>query len=154
LRAKELLEKYFDDSLKHQGYPVVNEHGSLIGIVTRSNLLRPPVAEAIAILIVADLMEREPIVAYPDESCRSAAERMAQCGVGRLPVVSREDPRKLLGIVTRSDLLKVRARVADEEQRREQFIRYPRVWRRRGAGARPSRQRPNDNGDGQTMEIA
>ena len=126
LRAKELLEHYFCNSVKHQGYPVADEQGTLIGVVTRSNLLQQGALEAIDALIVADLVEAEPIVAFPDESCRSAAEKMAQSGVGRLPVVSRQGRRRLLGIVTRSDLLKARARVLDEEQRRERFIRYPR----------------------------
>ena len=147
LRAEELLERYFGHSLMHQGYPVANEHGDLIGIVTRSNLLRQPVTEAIDVLVVADLMERELTVAYPDDSCRSAAEKMAQCGVGRLPVVSREDGSKLLGIVTRSDLLKARARVVDDEQRRERFIRYPRLLSR-GIRTRRCGRQPHLDGPG------
>ena len=51
-----------------------------------------------------------------------AAERMAQNGVGRLPIVSPDDPQRVIGIVTRSDLLKPRARLAEEEMRRERFI--------------------------------
>jgi CBS domain-containing protein len=120
--AREVLEKYFQDSLKHQGYPVVNDQGNLIGIVTRSNLLEQQEVEATDAPTAADLMERELIVAYPDESCRSVAEKMAQHGVGRLPVVSRDDPRRVLGIVTRSDLLKARMRAVNDERRRERFI--------------------------------
>jgi len=47
---------------------------------------------------------------------------MAQAGVGRLPVVAPEDPKKVIGIVTRSDLLKPRARSAAEEEKRQRFI--------------------------------
>lgn len=57
----------------------------------------------------------------PWESCRTAAERMAQAGVGRLPVVSPDNPLHVLGIITRSDLLKPRARHAEEDVRRERF---------------------------------
>ena len=59
----------------------------------------------------------------PWESCRTAAERMAENGVGRLPVVSPDDPSKVIGIVTRSDLLKPRAKTVEEEMRRERLIR-------------------------------
>jgi chloride channel protein, CIC family len=52
-----------------------------------------------------------------------AAERIAENGVGRLPVVSPEDPGKVIGIVTRSDLLKPRAKSAEEETLRERLLR-------------------------------
>ena len=47
---------------------------------------------------------------------------MAEAGVGRLPVVSPEEPKKVIGMVTRSDLLKPRARSVQEEGKRERFI--------------------------------
>ena len=52
------------------------------------------------------------------------AERMAQAGVGRLPVVAPDDPDQVIGMVTRSDLLKARARCAEEEGRRERFLGF------------------------------
>jgi H+/Cl- antiporter ClcA len=132
--VKELLEKYFFGSgpPRHQGFPVVDAGGQLLGMITRSNLLEHwvsamlrsaehPLHEAHPI-IAFDLLDREPITAYPWESCRTAAERMAQAGVGRLPVVSPDDSRKLVGLVTRSDLLKGRARYVQEEAKRERFI--------------------------------
>ncbi len=122
--VKELLEKYFDDRglRRHQGYPVVDEKGNLRGIVTRSNLLDQSVSEALGVLRVADIVEREPLTVSAEESCRSAAEKVVQSKVGRLPVVSLEDPKKLVGIVTPTDLLKPRAAVVEEEQRRERLI--------------------------------
>jgi CBS domain-containing protein len=138
LPIRELLSQYFmgHGPGKHQGYPVVDSKGDLLGMVTRSNLLEHWVSaalegkddtgrEPVDPIITYDLVEREPITAYPWEACRVAAERMAQAGVGRLPVVSPEDPNKVVGIVTRSDLLKPRARQAEEEARRERFISPP-----------------------------
>jgi H+/Cl- antiporter ClcA/predicted transcriptional regulator len=132
--VKELLHSYFQSSglKKHQAYPVVDDKGHLLGVVTRTNLLEDWVTAGLGadlpaqnLVIAYDLIHREPITAYPWESCRTAAERMAQMGVGRLPVVSADDPRKVIGIVTRSDLLKPRARHAEEEIRRERFIGVP-----------------------------
>ena len=47
---------------------------------------------------------------------------MAEHGVGRLPVVSPEEPTKVIGMITRSDLLKPCARSVEEEGKRERFI--------------------------------
>ncbi|HUI25504.1 MAG TPA: chloride channel protein [Candidatus Kryptonia bacterium] len=137
LPVKQLVEQYFDDrnGRKHQGYPVLDERGQLAGIVTRSNLLEPEVSEAIDALVVADILEREPLTASSEESCRSAAEKMAQARVGRLPVVAGDDPRQLVGIVTRSDLLKPRARSAADEHRRERFIKLKWATHRKPADA-------------------
>ena len=47
---------------------------------------------------------------------------MARYQVGRLPVVAPEDPSRVIGIVTRSDLLKPRARTVEEEEDRQRFL--------------------------------
>ena len=116
----------------HQAYPVVDADGKLLGVVTRRNLLEDWVSEGLSkpaaegpgkdVIIAYDLIHRDPITILPWESCRTAAERMAEHGVGRLPVVSPEEPTHVIGMVTRSDLLKPRARSVEEEGRRERFI--------------------------------
>jgi chloride channel protein, CIC family len=108
---------------KHQGWPVLGADGELVGMVTRAEMLanrlsRPDKQPD----LVRSLIDRRPIVAFASESCRAAAERMAENGVGRLPVLSDEPPHKLIGIVTRSDLLKARAQSAVEEEKREHFL--------------------------------
>lgn len=73
-------------------------------------------------IVVFELLHGPPIVAQEWESCRTAAEPMAASSVGRLSVVAADNPRKVIGIVTRSDLLKPRARQAEEEATRRRFI--------------------------------
>jgi CBS domain-containing protein len=68
------------------------------------------------------------LVAYPDESVGSVADRMVQAEAGRVPVVSR-DGRQLVGLLARKELLRVRERVAAEEQHREGFFWRPRLVR-------------------------
>jgi CBS domain-containing protein len=136
LPVTELLRHYFLGGGKrpHQAYPVVDEAGRIIGVVTRTNLLEDWIAAALAdgdrqgpsaldLIITYDLIHREPITAYSWESCRAAAERMAENGVGRLPVVAPDDAGKVIGIVTRSDLLKPRAKTVEEEMHRERLLR-------------------------------
>ena len=73
-------------------------------------------------IIAYDLIELSLTPAYPDESCRGTAERLAGSGARRLPVVSPQDPTRLLGIVAIVDLLKARQRVLAEEDKRERFF--------------------------------
>jgi CBS domain-containing protein len=50
------------------------------------------------------------VVIFPESSLRDAADQMARAGVGRLAVVERENPRRLLGILSRSDLIAAHVR--------------------------------------------
>jgi H+/Cl- antiporter ClcA len=122
----ELLHDYFlEANRRHQAYPVVDAGGALLGVITRTNLLTEWIADgpvSLELIIAFDLIHQAPIVAFPWESCRTAAERMAEVGVGRLAVVSPNDPKKVVGIVTRSDLLKPRAQQVEEEGKRERFF--------------------------------
>jgi H+/Cl- antiporter ClcA len=140
LPVQKLLQKYFQGgaALRHQGYPVVDSAGNLVGVVTRRCLLEDWVVAALdktagdggpaaGPIIAYDLIGREPITVKAWESCRTAAERMAQAGVGRLVVVADDNPRRVVGIVTRSDLLKPRARHVEEEGVRARFIELGRA---------------------------
>jgi H+/Cl- antiporter ClcA len=130
--VQRLVEEFFlGHGPKHQGFPVLDDDGSLVGIITKADIMDHWIKAlieggttdlALDPIIAYDLIQRKPITVFPDETCRSAVEKMAASGIGRLLVVSPDDPRKLVGIVTRSDLLKPRARLAEEEQRRERFI--------------------------------
>jgi CIC family chloride channel protein len=131
----EVLKRYFSGggNQRHQGYPVVDEKNRLLGVITRTSLLEDWVARGLnldlasdvatmSVIIAYDLIHRAPITAFAWESCRMAAERMAEAGVGRLIVVADDDSQKIIGIVTRSDLLKPRAREVEEEIKRERFL--------------------------------
>jgi H+/Cl- antiporter ClcA/CBS domain-containing protein len=86
----------------HTGYPVVDDGGTLVGVVTRAELLDPSRPGATT---VAALVRRAPAVVFDDSSLREAADHMVREDVGRLPVVRRAEPRRLVGFLTRSDLL-------------------------------------------------
>jgi CBS domain-containing protein len=58
-------------------------------------------------------------VAFPDETLQDVIARMLQRDVGRLPVVSREDPKKVTGYLGRADILAARLRQHEEEEVRE-----------------------------------
>ena len=86
----------------HQGFPIVADDGTLLGVLTRRNLLEPTIDERI---IVRELLTRPPAVVFEENTLREAADRMVRERVGRLPVVTRDAPRQVVGIISRSDLL-------------------------------------------------
>ena len=96
-------------SASHQGFPVLDEHGLLMGVVTRRDLLAAPAVAPAGIRTVRDVIRRAPAVVYGDSTLRDAADLMVTQGVGRLPVVERDAPRRVAGILTRSDLLAAHA---------------------------------------------
>jgi CBS domain-containing protein len=105
---------------RRQGTPIVNAAGQLVGIITRSDVLRAMETPDGLALSVMQAGSRDPLVAFPDESLRAAVDRMLRAGVGRLPVVAREDPKHLVGYLGRTGVLEARQRQLIEEETREQ----------------------------------
>lgn len=92
------------DGSRHQGYPVVDERGILLGVVTRRNLLS---AAESGTTEIRNLIRRPPVYVYDTSTARDAADQMVRHGIGRLPVVDRKNPKRIVGIITRSDILSV-----------------------------------------------
>jgi CIC family chloride channel protein len=99
----------------HQGFPVVDGAGALLGVVTRRDLIG---ADADA-RCLSDLLRRPAIVVYADSSLREAADMMVRAKIGRLPVVTRDAPADLIGILTRSDLIEAHAARLQQASRAE-----------------------------------
>ncbi|MBD3157920.1 MAG: CBS domain-containing protein [Candidatus Lokiarchaeota archaeon] len=80
------------------GFPVCKKGTKqLVGIVTRSDLLRKPDENQLAMLMV-----RDPITVSPDTDIHEAAEIMVEENFRRLPVVEGDE---LVGLVTVPDIL-------------------------------------------------
>ena len=103
----------------HQGFPVFDAGGHLAGVVTRRDLFDP---EQPGSRRVGDLVRRPAAVAYENSTLREAADHMVREGVGRLPVVSRDDPGRVIGMLTRSDLLSAHKRRLEEIDLAEQHL--------------------------------
>jgi H+/Cl- antiporter ClcA/CBS domain-containing protein len=86
----------------HQGFPVLDGDRRLVGVVTRRDLLDKSKSDTD---LVESLIRRPPAVVFDDSSLREAADHMVVQQVGRLPVVTRDEPRIVIGMISRSDLL-------------------------------------------------
>ena len=101
----------------HNGFPVVTADGRLVGVVTRRDLTDPTAPRSKP---VGAILKRPPVVIHPDNTLREAADHMVHEKVGRLPVIPRKGPPKVIGIITRSDLLEAhqtRLEAADVAER-------------------------------------
>ena len=107
----------------HQGFPVLDAAGILVGVLTRRDILAAPRASAHR---VVDLVQRPPKFVYDDCTVRQAADHMANHGIGRLPVVSRDTLPQLMGIITRSDILSCYRRQLEENRPQAATIRFAR----------------------------
>jgi CIC family chloride channel protein len=90
---------------KHHGFPVVDKDGHLKGMVTLADLESQLDSESRK-LTVADIVTTSLITAYPDESLRDVIQRLGAKEVGRLPVIDRKDPSRLIGVLRRYDIVK------------------------------------------------
>ena len=90
----------------HQGFPLVDDAGMLVGVLTRRDLIGSEELESVPL---SALIRRAPVVVFTDNTLRDAADQMVRAGVGRLPVVERHAPRKVVGMLSRSDLLSAHA---------------------------------------------
>jgi len=88
----------------HHGFPVVDKEGLLAGILTLSDLERAA-RQGLHDRIVEDIATRDVMVCYPEQTLRSALADPMAGEVGRLPVVDPDDPRKLVGVLRRSDIV-------------------------------------------------
>lgn len=90
----------------HQGFPVLDERASLVGVVTRRDLLDLSHGDDRRI---REIVRRSPVVVYEDNTLRDAADQMVLEHVGRVPVIRRDDDRQVIGMISRSDLLAAHA---------------------------------------------
>jgi len=116
----------------HQGFPVHDRDGNLVGVVTRRNIFNTDVADTSQLW---QIVKRPPAIAYEDNSAREAADHMVREDIGRLPVVTRDNPRKVVGWLTRSDLLSAHRQRLEDESRFDRTLQVRTVRLDRGRPA-------------------
>jgi CBS domain-containing protein len=110
---------FFSEEAQHRSYPVVDEQGRLLGLVSRTDALRwkQEGARRQAGHLADVLSDASTLVAYPETPCGAVADMMVESGTGRVPIVD-PDSRRVVGVLSRQDLLKVRS-----DQKRGEKVR-------------------------------
>jgi CIC family chloride channel protein len=107
---------------RHKSYPLIDAGGQVAGMVARADVLRwraeSPHGEETLFDRVSD---RSLDVGHPDEPVSHLADRMVLADVGRVPIVER-DTQRLVGLVSRKDLLRIRATAKSTEASRIAFF--------------------------------
>lgn len=98
----------------YTGFPVVDE-GRLVGMITFDDIRRIPPHEQEK-MTVKEVAVRAPITINPHQSAKMAMDIMYENDVGRLAVVEKDNAQKLIGIITRSDVI----RAYEREMKRSQ----------------------------------
>ena len=88
----------------HRGFPVVDD-GKLVGIITQSDI--PQDSKQSQTTLLKDIMTSRPITVCPDTSLADVLYLLNRYQLSRLPVT---EGCKLLGIITRSDIIKAEAK--------------------------------------------
>jgi CBS domain-containing protein len=104
---------------RRQEWAIVDDADRLVGIVTRGDLVRALEREDSEVATLADLASRQLVVTHTDELLEEATAKMIAHDIGRLPVVDRANPERLVGLLGRAGVMAVWLHATREEQTRE-----------------------------------
>ncbi len=122
VRFSDMIANNHPQLTRRQGTLIVNADGQLTGIITRGDVVRGLQSKSAASLSVMQAGKSDPIVTYPDELLHDAINKMLKNDIGRLPVVDRDQPRRILGYLGRGNVMAARSRNIEEEQLRERGL--------------------------------
>lgn len=105
----------------HHGLAVLDAADHLYGIITITDL-EQALAAGKGEATVGEICTRNVRVIFPHETLEDAMRHFAALDVGRLPVVSRDDPHCLVGMLRRNDIIRAYATTAFDVQARRQRL--------------------------------
>jgi H+/Cl- antiporter ClcA/CBS domain-containing protein len=97
---------------------IVDAQAKLAGIITRSDALRALQQDPAGTTNVLSAGQTQVVVTFPDETLSDAIAKMLKHRVGRLPVVAREESRRIVGYLGRADILAARMHQHEAEESR------------------------------------
>lgn len=92
------------EETKHHGFPIASEEGRLQGIISLGDV-REALGGGQDTMSVHEAGTHDLIVAFGDETLNDALRKLGLRDIGRLPVVARDDHSRLIGLVTRKNII-------------------------------------------------
>jgi CIC family chloride channel protein len=106
-------------NFRRQATLILNDDDELVGLITRGDVFRALESNVDPNTSVLSCGSSKVIVTYPDEILKDAVRKMVQHNVGRLPVVQRQNPAKVIGYLGRSAIIQAQMKQMREENYRE-----------------------------------
>ncbi len=103
-------------------FPLVDEAGALVGIVSRGDLLDAAEDTERLTQPISALSARELVSARPEEPLSDALARLVAGDYAMLPVVSEDGSRRIVGAISRSDAVRARDHLAARDAARERAV--------------------------------
>jgi len=130
LTIGDAIDFFLAPTHRHRAYPVIDTQEQLIGLVSRTDILgwigmKSPRTQPLRVA----LKDRVVVTARPGETVSAVVVRMLARDAARIPVVDPET-RRVLGIISRADLMKLRWREYAAETVREAHFFQRRKKRR------------------------
>jgi CIC family chloride channel protein len=123
---------FFSEEAKHRSYPVVDAEGNFLGLVSRSDALRWQGHSNLDQQTLGEAASDGSLpIGYPDDTVGFIADMMIASDGGRVPILDRSSG-KLVGMITRKDLLRLRGSFRSLEHDRSSFLSLPGRPRRQG----------------------
>jgi CIC family chloride channel protein len=88
-------------------FPVVDKDGQLKGILSLSDIRRVMLEKDLHRLVVAkDIATQEVLTVWPEDNLKTALRKMTEAEIRELPVVSKEDSRRIISMLSRKDIIR------------------------------------------------
>ncbi|MDP6505482.1 MAG: CBS domain-containing protein, partial [Planctomycetota bacterium] len=128
---------HFQDGLA-RSFPVLDEDDRLAGFVHERDIEAAMIEGRFDDQTASDAMTHHPVTCTPGQSLGNVLHELTAEAVAEIPVVDRDDPQKLLGILGRREIFWAYGKMAGEHKR---------------LLARTNSQLPTDHKDSVQMEI-
>jgi len=105
----------------HHGLAVLNSKGELCGVVTLTDLEKAVHSKGL-VGKVGDICTTRVRTAFPDETLEDALRHFGALDVGRIPVVDRNNPKRLVGMLRRGDIIRAYSHALLDQQERRYYL--------------------------------
>jgi len=111
VRDKVNLKEFIDLVIEGSGgfyYPVVDSKGEMVGIISLQDVRKVLYEEYIKeIVTVGELATEDVLTLTPEDNLADALHHFAEMDIDEIPVVATDNPRKVVGMLRRGDVISI-----------------------------------------------
>lgn len=96
---------------RYHGFPVIDDNENLFGMITFQDL-RTAIQQGKENEEIKNIATKQILTAFPHDTLNSILKKLAMRGIGSIPVVDPKNNKKVVGIITRSDIIDAYDRAA------------------------------------------